>query len=153
MKVSKFIEEYGDYELPDEVVELFTKCYCCFTPKIGDMYYYINECYEVVRVTWHGNIRDSFRFRKLNVYATEKEANFVADMHHFCMCRSIPLDKIKPNQEVYYIYMCNDDKQIGYSKTKIRYEFSPFYYPSEKRVLEVINEYTFDELRRYYGKI
>ena len=152
MKLSELIEKYGDCEVTDELMEML-KPKGDWIPKMNDTYWKINICGEVVYSLWEDCYYDYFALNKRNVYQTEEEARFALDMYNFCKKRNFEPDWEDRNRFKYYLYLDYNNKEANYNYTDSFNHCSPFYYPTEKAVQEIINKYSFEELEKYYGRV
>ena len=152
MKLSEFIEKYGDHEVADELIEML-KPKGDWIPKMNDTYWKINICGEVVYGLWEDCYFDYFALNKRNVYRTKEEAQFALDMYNFCKERSFEPDWENGDQDKFGLYLNHAPRQKGYWKYLDVNTFLPFYYPSKEVVQEIIDKYSFEELEKYYGRV
>lgn len=152
MKLSELIEKYGDREVSDELIEML-KPKEDWIPKMNDKYWKINCSGKVEAECWEDCYYDYFALNKRNVYRTEEEAQFALDMYRFCKKRSFEPDWEDRNRFKYYLYLDYNNKEANYNYTDSFNHCSPFYYPTEKAVQEIINKYSFEELEKYYGRV
>ena len=152
MKLSEFIEKYGDCEVTDELMEML-KPKGDWKPKNGEKYYFIISSLEIIYETYVNAETDNNRLSKRNCYKTEEEAQFALDMYNFCKERSFKQDWENSNQLKYYLYLDYNNKEANYNYTDSFNHCIPFYYPTAEAVNEVINKYSFDELAKYYGRV
>ncbi len=152
MKLSEFIEKYGDCELTDELMEMLKPKGDCKL-QIGEEYWMINGFGKVVDERWESWAYDYFALNKRNVYRTEEEAQFALDMYNLCKERSFKPDWDSMVQSKYYLILNNKDKEVNYNCRTWIDCCDPFYYPTAKAVNEVIDKYSFDELAKYYGRV
>lgn len=151
MKISEFIERYGDYEVTYELMELIeTKEW---KPSWGEEYWCIDSWGYINHNILDDTRADKFRLQKRNVYRTQEEAQFALDMYNFCKERSFKPDWNDKDQLKYYICLKHNAQEIDVSTFCSFNEFKPFYYPTKKVAQEVINEYSFEELEKYYGRV
>ena len=152
MKLSEFIEKYGDHEVADELIEML-KPKGDWKPKNGEKYYFIISSLEIIYETYVNAESDNNRLSKRNVYQTEEEAQFALDMYNFCKERSFEPDWEDRNRFKYYLYLDYNNKEANCNYTDSFNHCSRFYYPTEKAVQEIINKYSFDEIAKYYGRV
>ena len=152
MKLSEVIEKYGDCEVNGKLVEML-KPKGDWIPKMNDTYWKINICGEVVYGLWEDCYFDYFALNKRNVYRTKEEAQFALDMYNFCKERSFEPDWGDDNEIKCYLYLRYEDKKADYSKIFSFNYFSPFYYPTAEAVKEIIDKYSFEEIKKYYGRV
>ena len=152
MKLSEFIEKYGDCEVTDELMEM-VKPKGDWKPKNGEKYYFIISSLEIIYETYVNAETDNNRLSKRNVYQTEEEAQFALDMYHFCKERSFEPDWENGDQDKFGLYLNLARRQKGYWKYLDVNTFVPFYYPSKEAVQEIIDKYSFEELEKYYGRV
>lgn len=152
MKLSEFIKKYGDFEIADEVQKLIEPKEG-WKPKKGEEYWIVSTTGEVVCVEWYGYGCDLFNFDKRNVYRTKEEAQFALDMYEFCKKRSFEPNWKDRSEERYYLYLDIEDHNVYGGSTIYLNGFRPFYYPTYDAVQEVIHQYSFEELEKYYGRV
>lgn len=152
MKLSEFIEKYGDREVTDELMEMI-KHKDEWVPKLKEDYYFITGGGTVRKNTFKCSERDIFKISKRNCYQTEEEVQFALDMYHFCKERSFEPNWEDNCQCKYYLYLDRRDKSADFSYTIGFSRIAPFYYPTVKEVEEIINKYSYDELAKYYGRV
>ena len=150
MKLSEFIEKYGNCEVSDELVEML-KPKGDWIPKKGEEYCLITTVLGICYDNYSNTECDNNRLSKRNVYRTEEEAQFALDMYHFCKERSFEPDWGDGNQKKYFLSL-EGNKVVTNYLFSYRH-FLPFYYPTEKAVQEIINKYSFEELEKYYGRV
>lgn len=152
MKLSELINKYGDFEITDEVVKLIEPKEG-WKPKRGEEYWVVDTAGNVVCVEWYGYGCDLFNLDKRNVYRTKEEAQFALDMYNFCKERSFTPNWKDETEPRFYLSLDYEDN-AGYSKySEYLNEFHPFYYPTYDAVEEVIHQYSFEELEKYYGRV
>ena len=152
MKLSEFIEKYGDCEVTDELMEMI-KPKGDWKPKNGEKYYFIISSLEIIYETYVNAETDNNRLSKRNCYKTEEEAQFALDMYNFCKERSFEPDWDDLEQTKYTLYLDYRNKVADWMTCDDRKYFEPFYYQTKEVVQEIINKYSFDELAKYYGRV
>ena len=150
MKLSEFIEKYGNCEVSDELVEMI-KPKGDWIPKKGEEYCLITTVLGICYDNYSNTECDNNRLSKRNVYRTEEEAQFALDMYHFCKERSFEPDWGDGNQKKYFLSL-EGNKVVTDYLFSYRH-FLPFYYPTSEAVKEIIDKYSFDELAKYYGRV
>ena len=150
MKLSEFIEKYGDCELTDELMEMI-KPKGNWKPKNGEKYYFIISSLEIIYETYVNAESDNNRLSKRNCYKTEEEAKFALDMYNFCKERSFKPDWGDGNQKKYFLSL-EGNKVVTDYLFSYRH-FLPFYYPTSEAVKEIIDKYSFEEIKKYYGRV
>ena len=150
MKLSEFIEKYGDCEVTDELMEML-KPKGDWKPKKREEYYFIISSLEICHDTYSNSGYDNNRLSKRNCYQTKEEAQFALDMYNFCKERSFEPDWEDDNQNKYFLSL--DEKAVVAGYRYSYRDFLPFYYPTSEAVEEIINKYSFDELAKYYGRV
>ena len=150
MKLSEFIEKYGNCEVSDELMEML-KPKGDWKPKNGEEYCLITTVLGICYDNYSNTECDNNRLSKRNVYRTEEEAQFALDMYHFCKERSFEPDWGDGNQKKYFLSL-EGNKVVTDYLFSYRH-FLPFYYPTSKAVKEIIDKYSFDELAKYYGRV
>ena len=152
MKLSEFIEKYGDCEVTDELMEM-VKPKGDWIPKKGEEYCLITTVLGICYDNYSNTECDNNRLSKRNVYRTEEEAQFALDMYHFCKERSFEPDWEDRNRFKYYLYLDYNNKEANYNYTDSFNRCSPFYYPTSEAVKEIIDKYSFEEIKKYYGRV
>lgn len=152
MKLSEFIEKYGDCEVSDELVEMISPK-GDWIPKKGEEYCLITTVLGICYDNYSNTECDNNRLSKRNVYRTEEEAQFALDMYNFCKERSFEPDWEDDSQCKYYLYLYYRNKEVNFNYTDSFNHCYPFYYPSKEAVQEIIDKYSFDELATYYGRV
>lgn len=150
MKLSEFIEKYGDCEVMDELMEML-KPKGDWKPKNGEKYYFIISSLEIIYETYVNAESDNNRLSKRNCYKTEEEAQFALDMYNFCKERSFEPDWGDGNQKKYFLSL-EGNKVVTDYLFSYRH-FLPFYYPTSEAVKEIIDKYSFEEIKKYYGRV
>ena len=150
MKLSEFIEKYGDREVTDELMEML-KPKGDWEPWLGENYYFISEDLQVSLARNKGDDYAYVRIMKRNVYRTKEEAQFALGMYHFCKERSFKPDWENGNQKKYFLSL-EVNKVVTYYLYFSRH-FLPFYYQTKEAVQEIIDKYSFEELEKYYGRV
>lgn len=151
MKLSEFIKKYGDFEITDEAQKLIEPKEE-WKPEFGKTYWAIHGGI-VAHMTWEDDKIDLFNFSKCNVYRTKEEAQFALDMYDFCKKRSFEPDWKDMSEEKYYLYLNIEGHNVYGGSTIYLNGFRPFYYPTYNAVEEVIHQYSFEELEKYYGRV
>ena len=152
MKLSEFIEKYGNCEVSDELMEMLNPK-GDWIPKKGEDYCLITTVLGICHDNYSNTEYDNKRLSKRNVYRTEEEAQFALDMYHFCKERSFEPDWENGDQDKFGLYLNHARRQKGYWKYLDVNTFLPFYYPSKEVVQEIIDKYSFEELEKYYGRV
>ena len=152
MKLSEFIEKYGECEVTDKLIEML-KPKGDWEPWLGENYYFISEDLQVSLARNKGDDYAYVRIMKRNVYRTKEEAQFALGMYHFCKERSFEPDWENGDQAKFGLYLNLAPRQKGYWKYLDVNTFVPFYYPSKEAVQEIIDKYSFEELEKYYGRV
>ena len=152
MKLSEFIEKYGNCEVSDELVEML-KPKGDWIPKKGEEYCLITTVLGICYDNYSNTECDNNRLSKRNVYRTEEEAQFALDMYHFCKERSFKPDWDNSNQIKYFLYLNCETKICAWGYVFKFNSMLPFYYPTAKAVEEIINKYSFEDLEKYYGRV
>ena len=152
MKLSEFIEKYGDCEVTDELMEM-VKPKGDWEPWLGENYYFISEVLQVSLARNKGDDYAYARIMKRNVYRTKEEAQFALDMYNFCKERSFKPDWEDCDQTKFLLYLDYDSRKVYWSMYEYSKQFAPFYYLSKEEVQEIIDKYSFEELAKYYGRV
>lgn len=152
MKLSEFIEKYGNCEVSDELMEML-KPKEDWKPQIGEEYCLITTVLGICYDNYSNTECDNNRLSKRNVYRTEEEAQFALDMYHFCKERSFEPDWDDEDQCKYYLYLDCKYKEINYMFDNNLNQFKPFYYQTKEAAQEIIDKYSFEEIEKYYGRV
>lgn len=152
MKLSEFIDKYGNCEVSDELLGMINSK-DEWVPKLKEGYYCITGVGSVSNNTFKGGDYDKFRVDKRNCYQTKEEAQIALDMYNFCKERSFEPDWEDSNQSKYFLYLNCEAKICDYDYVASFNRMLPFYYPTKEVAQEIINKYSFEELAKYYGRV
>lgn len=156
MKLSEYIEKYGDCEVTDEIDKCIVKMpKTVYDLKYGDSYFSLTALGTIMPAIWHNVGSDWNRERIGNVFLTEEDAKFaserlkvIAELKKYAKEFS---DEEWLNQSIvkHYIIFDYEDHviNIGYvCFTKV----SDIYFESEEKAQEAIEAVGEDRIKKYY---
>ena len=156
MKLSEYIEKYGDCEVTDEIDKCIVKMpKTVYDLKDGDRYFFLTVSGAVQREIWCGDSSDFNRERIGNTFLTEEDAEFakerlevIAELKKYAKEFS---DEEWPNPSIvkHYIIFDYEDHviNIGYvCFTKA----SDIYFESKGKAQEAIKAVGEDRIKKYY---
>ena len=80
MKLSEYIEKYGDCEVTDEIDKCIVKMpKTVYDLKYGDKYFILTALGTIMPVIWHNDSSDHNRLSFGNVFLTEEEVEFTRE--------------------------------------------------------------------------
>ena len=80
MKLSDYIEKYGDCEVTDEIDKCIVKGpKTVYDLKYGDEYFFLTNLGMIMTGIWHNDDSDHNRLRFGNVFLTEEDAKFASE--------------------------------------------------------------------------
>lgn len=156
MKLSEYIEKYGDCEVTDEIDKCIVKRpKTIYDLKVGDRYYCLDAIGGAFQSIWYDEKKDKNRLSIGNVFLTKEEAEFaierlkvIAELKKYAkefsdeewLTRAIRKHYIAFDYEDHVI-------NIGYvCFTKV----SDIYFESEEKAKEVIKWVGEDRVKKYY---
>ena len=155
MKLSDYIEKYGDCEVTGEIDKCIVKMpKTVYDLKYGDSYFFLTES-GIRRSVWYDEVTCYARLGIGNVFLTEKDAEFA-------YVRLMVLTELKK-----YAKEFSDEewKNCNLSKYSIRYDCQDFrvsvsctflskgaelYFESKEKVKEAIKAVGDDRIKKYY---
>ena len=156
MKLSEYIEKYGDCEVTDEIDKCIVKVpKTVYDLKVGDRYYCLDAIGEAWQSIWDDEKKDKNRLSIGNVFLTKKDAEFaierlevIAELKKYAKEFS---DEEWPNPSIvkHYIIFDYEDHviNIGYvCFTKV----SDIYFESKGKAQEAIEAVGEDRVKKYY---
>lgn len=156
MKLSDYIEKYGDCEVTDEIDKCIVKMpKTVYDLKKGDGYFYLFNTGTIENAVWSCHQIDDDRLFIGNVFLTKEDAKFaserlkvIAELKKYAKEFS---DEEWMNQSIvkHFIMFDYEDHaiNIGYVlSTKI----SDIYFESEEKAQEVIKWVGEDRVKKYY---
>lgn len=156
MKLSEYIEKYGDCEATDEIDKCIVKGpKTVYDLKYGDSYFSLTALGTIMPAIWHNVGSDWNRERIGNVFLTEEDAKFaserlkvIAELKKYAKEFS---DEEWLNQSIvkHYIIFDYEDHaiNIGYvCFTKV----SDIYFESEEKAQEATKAVGEDRIKKYY---
>lgn len=151
MLLSEYIEQFGDITISPDDIDLMKKNFDEVQPMDGETYWYIDSCGGVTEDKWLATEGDLFRLSRRNVYQSKFDAQLALEMFNFCTERCLKYD-IDFNQNGKWYISINGGRVIADFTVGVNYMI-PFYYPSEKEALEVIEKYSRKDLLKFYGRV
>lgn len=80
MKLSEYIEKYGNCEVTDEIDKCIVKMpKTVYDLKFGDKCFFLTGVGTIMTVIWHNDDSDHDRLRFGNVFLTEEDAKFAIE--------------------------------------------------------------------------
>ena len=156
MKLSEYIEKYGDCEVTDEIDKCIVKVpKTVYDLDYGDSYFFLTALGTIMTGIWHNDDSDHDRLRFGNVFLTEEDAKFaserlkvITELKKYAKEFS---DEEWLNQSIvkHYIIFDYEDHviNIGYvCFTKV----SDIYFESEEKAQEAIKWVGEDRVKKYY---
>lgn len=156
MKLSEYIEKYGDCEVTDEIDKCIVKGpKTVYDLKYGDGYLFLTNLGTIMTAIWHNDDSDHNRLRFGNVFLTEEDAKFaskrlkvIAELKKYAKEFS---DEEWQNQSIvkHYIIFDYEDHviNIGYvCFTKV----SDIYFESSEKAQEAIEAVGEERVKKYY---
>ena len=156
MKLSEYIEKYGDCEVTDEIDKCIVKMpKTVYDLKYGDSYFSLTALGTIMPAIWHNVGSDWNRERIVNVFLTEEDAKFaserlkvIAELKKYAKEFS---DEEWLNQSIvkHLIIFDYEDHaiNIGYvCSTKV----SDIYFESEEKAQEATKAVGEDRIKKYY---
>lgn len=156
MKLSEYIEKYGDCEVTDEIDKCIVKApKTVHDLKVWDRYYCLDAIGEASQSIWYDEKKDKNRLSIGNVFLTKENAEFaierlkvIAELKKYAKEFS---DEEWQNQSIvkHYIIFDYEDHviNIGYvCFTKV----SDIYFESEEKAQEAIEAVGEDRVKKYY---
>lgn len=156
MKLSEYIEKYGDREVTDEIDKCIVKApKTVYDLKYGERYFFLTAIGTIMTGIWHGDSSDYNRINFGNVFLTEEDAEFARE-------RLEVIDDLKM-----YAKEFSDEewKNCDLNKYCIRYDFrvcrvsaimsfsvkgTGLYFESEEKAQEAIEAVGEDRIKKYY---
>ena len=159
MKLSEYIEKYGDCEVTDEIDKCIVKMpKTVYDLKDGDWCFFLTESGTIMKGIWRDDSGDHNRIRLGNVFLTKEDAEFtverlkvIAELKKYAKEFS---DEEWLNQSIvkHYIIFDYEDHviNIGYvCFTKV----SDIYFESEEKAQEAIEAVGEDRVKKYYLEV
>ena len=156
MKLSEYIEKYGDCEVTDEIDKCIVKMpKTVYDLKYGDSYFSLTALGTIMTGIWHNDDIDHNRLRFGNVFLTEEDAKFaskrlkvIAELKKYAKEFS---DEEWMNQSIVKHFITFDYEDhainIGYvCSTKV----SDIYFESEEKAQEATKAVGEDRIKKYY---
>lgn len=156
MKLSEYIEKYGDCEVTDEIDKCIVKApKTVYDLKYGDRYLFLTALGTIMTGIWHGDSGDYNRINFGNVFLTEEDAEFAIER----------LDVIAELKKYAKEFSVEEWKDRDLSKHCIRYDsqscrvyvmlsFSvkgtELYFESKEKAQEAIEAVGEDRIKKYY---
>ncbi len=156
MKLSEYIEKYGDCEVTDEIDKCIVKMpKTVYDLKYGDSYFSLTALGTIMPAIWHNVDSDWNRERIGNVFLTEEDAKFaierlevIAELKKYAKEFSDE-EWEKTNLPKYYLYFdCNNYViSIGSMCFSKR---NDIYFETEEKAQEAIEAVGEDRVKKYY---
>lgn len=156
MKLSEYIEKYGDCDVTDEIDKCIVKApKTVYDLKYGDEYFFLTESGIVQGGIWRDDMISLSILSIGNMFLTEEDAEFaierlnvIAELKEYAKEFS---DEEWMNQSIvkHYIIFDYEDHviNIGYVRfTKV----SDIYFESEEKAQEAIEAVGEDRVKKYY---
>lgn len=145
MRLSEFIEQYGDIEINQEQVDLM-KPKSKWMPKRGQTYWFVNSegCFEYQ--IWCDSDWDNYRRNFLRIFKTETEVERYRGIMEYCQKMSFEPNWDDEKQNKYSI-MINHNKVGIFSLSCSNYG-CPFYFESKEKAQLAIDKFG-DDLKKY----
>lgn len=156
MKLSEYIEKYGDCEVTDEIDKCIVKMpKTVYDLKDGDRYFFLTALGTIMTGIWHNDDIDHNRLRFGNVFLTEEDARFaskrlkvIAELKKYAKEFS---DEEWMNQSIEKHYIIFDYEnhviEIGY----VCYlKGNDIHFESEEKAREAIKWVGEDRVKKYY---
>ena len=146
MKMSEFIELYGDVEINQEQVDSMKPKPKKWKPNYGEKYFYFGSYGKIYVDICTDRYADFFRINFMRVFKTEKEAERYLEIMEYCKEQSFEPNWDDEKQNKYSI-MINHNK-VGISSLSCSNYACPFYFESKEKAQSVIDRYG-DGLKKY----
>lgn len=156
MKLSEYIEKYGDCEVTDEIDKCIVKMpKTVYDLKDGDRYLFLTNLGTIMTGIWRNDDSDHNRLRFGNVFLAEEDAKFaskrlkvIAELKKYAKEFS---DEEWMNQSIVKHFITFDYEDhainIGYvCSTKV----SDIYFESEEKAQEATKAVGEDRIKKYY---
>ena len=156
MKLSEYIEKYGDCEVTDEIDKCIVKVpKTVYDLKYGDRYFFLTASGIVQGGTWSNDSSDFNRQRIGNTFLTEEDAKFarerlkvIAELKKYAKEFSDEEGK-NMNLPKHYLFYDYEDHVISigcvyYSKG------NGIYFGSKEKAQEAIKAVGEDRIKKYY---
>lgn len=156
MKLSEYIEKYGNCEVTDEIDKCIVKApKTVYDLKVGDRYYCLDAIGEAFQSIWYDEKKDKNRLSIGNVFLTKEDAEFA-------------IERLKVIAELKkYAKEFSDEewKNCNLEKYCIRYDYrfcivdvtvslslkgTELYFESEEKAEEAIKAVGEDRIKKYY---
>ena len=157
MKLSEYIEKYGDCEVTDEIDKCIVKMpKTVYDLKYGDTYFFLTALGTIMTGIWHNDDIDHNRLRFGNVFLTEEDAKFaskrlkvIAELKKYAKDFS---DEEWMNQSIvkHFIIFDYEDHAINIGYVLCSTKVSDIYFESEEKAQEAIKAVGEDRIKKYY---
>lgn len=150
MKLSEFIEKYGDCEVTEEMEKFIEKPKGKWMPGEDDRYYYINSA-GIVECAKYCNISHASRYRRdfLRIFKTKEEAERYREIMKACKEASFEPDWEDYNQHKAYLYYDYVDKHIYVTTRYSCNGGEPFFFESHDIVVNLIERFGEKDIAKY----
>lgn len=156
MKLSEYIEKYGDCEVTDEINKCIVKApKTVYDLECGDNYFCVSNDGVVIYYTWYDYASDIRRLSIGNVFLTKEDADFASER----------LKVIAELRKYAKEFSDEEWKNRDLNKHCIRYDFricrvyvmvsfsikaTELYFESEEKAKEAIEAVGEDRIKKYY---
>ena len=155
MKLSDYIEKYGDCEVTDEIDKCIVKApKTVYDLKYGDEYFFLTES-EIRRSVWYDEVTCYARLGICNVFLTEKDAEF-AYVRLMVLTELKKYAKEFSNEEwektnlpKYYLYFDYNSYVISIGSVCFSKDDN-IYFESKEKAQEAIKAVGDDRIKKYY---
>lgn len=156
MKLSEYIEKYGDCEVTDEIDKCIVKMpKTVYDLKDGDRYLFLTNLGKIMTGIWHNDYSDHNRLRFGNVFLTEEDAKFaserlkvIAELKKYAKEFSNE-EWEKMNSPKHYLVYDYDDYVVRICVVHFM-KNNVIYFESEEKANEAIEAVGKDRVKKYY---
>lgn len=156
MKLSEYIEKYGDCEVTDEIDKCIVKMpKTVYDLKYGDEYFFLTESGIVQGGIWRDDSGDHNRIRLGNVFLTKEDAEFtverlkvIAELKKYAKEFSDE-EWEKMNSPKHYLVYDYEDYVVRICVVRFM-KNNAIYFESEEKAKEAIEAVGEDRIKKYY---
>lgn len=156
MKLSEYIEKYGDCEVTDEIDKCIVKApKTVYDLKVGDRYYCLDAIGEALQSIWYDEKRDKNRLSIGNVFLTKENAEFaierlkvIAELKKYAKEFS---DEEWQNQSIVKHYIRYDSQSCRvYVMVSFFVKGTELYFETKEKAKEAIEAVGEERVKKYY---
>ena len=151
MKLSEWIEKYGDCEVTEEMEKCIekTKKKGKWMPVAGERYWYVTSYGSVYSDTWSRHYADEYRIDFLRIFKTEEEAKRYLEIQKACKEASFEPDLEDCNQcKCVFCYDCKF-KRLDILYIKVSHYGQPFMFKDVETAEKLINKFGEKDIAKY----